>query len=62
MFSLAYGQIGIIQAIAGYFMYIVIMTDNGFFPSRLLGLKRSWNSPYINDLRDSYGQEWVFIN
>jgi sodium/potassium-transporting ATPase subunit alpha len=61
LISMAYGQIGFIQAAAGFFVYLVIMAENGFFPSRLLGLRRSWESKDINDLEDSYGQEWVSI-
>ena len=30
---MAYGQIGMIQASAGFFTYLVIMAENGFFPS-----------------------------
>lgn len=56
---MAYGQIGLIQAGAGFFSYLVIMAENGFLPSRLLGLRKSWESREINDLQDSYGQEWV---
>ncbi len=58
---MAYGQIGPIQAGAGFFTYLVIMAENGFLPSRLLGLRQSWESKYVNDLEDSYGQEWVCI-
>ena len=59
---MAYGQIGMIQALAGFFIYFVIMGENGFRPSRLFGLRKSWDSKNVNDLADSYGQEWVFIN
>jgi sodium/potassium-transporting ATPase subunit alpha len=59
LISMAYGQIGPIQAGAGFFTYLVIMAENGFLPSRLLGLRKSWESREINDLQDSYGQEWV---
>jgi hypothetical protein len=61
LISMAYGQIGPIQAGAGFFTYLVIMAENGFLPSRLLGLRQSWESKYVNDLEDSYGQEWVCI-
>merc|ERR1719204_494754 len=57
LISLAYGQIGMIQASAGFFVYFVIMAENGFMPSRLVGLRRFWDSKAINDLEDSYGQE-----
>ncbi|CAF0841911.1 unnamed protein product, partial [Didymodactylos carnosus] len=60
LISMAYGQIGMIQASAGFFTYLVIMAENGFWPSRLLGLRQSWESKTINDLEDSYGQEWTY--
>jgi len=60
LISLAYGQIGMIQASAGFFVYFVIMAENGFMPSRLVGLRRFWDSKAINDLEDSYGQEWGY--
>merc|ERR1712198_170377 len=60
LISMAYGQIGMIQASAGFFVYFVIMCKNGFWPSRLLGLRRSWDSIAVNDLEDSYGQEWTY--
>merc|ERR1711963_1351190 len=58
LISMAYGQIGMIQASAGFFVYFVIMCENGFWPSHLLGLRKAWDSPATNDLLDSYGQEW----
>merc|ERR1712183_217839 len=60
LISMAYGQIGMIQASAGFFVYFVIMAENGFFPSHLLGLRRAWDSPAVNDVEDSYGQEWTY--
>ena len=56
---MAYGQIGMIQASAGFFVYLVIMGENGFWPSRLLGIRNDWDSKGVQDLTDSYGQEWV---
>merc|ERR1711893_112849 len=60
LISMAYGQIGMIQASAGFFVYFVIMCENGFWPSRLFGIRRSWDSSAVNDLEDSYGQEWTY--
>lgn len=56
---MAYGQIGMIQALAGFFTYFVIMAENGFLPPHLFGLRERWDSKAINDLEDHYGQEWV---
>ncbi|ESO10963.1 hypothetical protein HELRODRAFT_156333 [Helobdella robusta] len=60
LISMAYGQIGMIQACAGFYVYFVIMAENGFTPLRLLGLRVEWDSPSVNDLLDSYGQEWTY--
>ena len=59
---MAYGQIGMIQAAAGFFVYFVIMAENGFLPMKLFGIRKHWDSKAINDLTDSYGQEWVSSN
>jgi sodium/potassium-transporting ATPase subunit alpha len=60
LIGIAYGQIGMIQASAGFFTYFVIMCENGFWPSRLFGLREPWDSKGVNDLSDSYGQEWTY--
>merc|ERR1719411_2050065 len=62
LISMAYGQIGMIQASAGFFVYFVILCENGFWPSHLLGLRRAWDSPAVNDVEDSYGQEWTYAD
>uniref|UniRef100_A0A8C9M563 Sodium/potassium-transporting ATPase subunit alpha-2 n=1 Tax=Panthera tigris altaica TaxID=74533 RepID=A0A8C9M563_PANTA len=59
LISMAYGQIGMIQALGGFFTYFVILAENGFLPSRLLGIRLDWDDRSTNDLEDSYGQEWV---
>lgn len=48
-----------IQAAAGFFVYFVIMAENGFLPMKLFGIRKMWDSKAVNDLTDSYGQEWV---
>merc|ERR1712048_967619 len=60
LISMAYGQIGMIQVSAGFFVYFVILAENGFLPGRLFGLRKEWDSIAVNDLEDSYGQEWTF--
>merc|ERR1739846_138874 len=60
LISMAYGQIGMIQASAGFFTYFVILAENGFLPGKLFGIRRAWDSAAINDLEDSYGQEWTY--
>jgi len=60
LISMAYGQIGMIQASAGFFVYFVILAENGFRPMKLFGIRKQWDSQAINDLEDSYGQEWTY--
>jgi sodium/potassium-transporting ATPase subunit alpha len=60
LISVSYGMIGMIQASAGFFVYFVVLAENGFLPLDLFGLRRSWDSKAINDLQDSYGQEWTY--
>ncbi|VVC37998.1 Hypothetical protein CINCED_3A017786 [Cinara cedri] len=60
LISLAFGQLGIIEAFAGFFTYFVIMAENGFMPYKLIGLRREWDSRAVNDLPDSYNQEWTY--
>jgi len=60
LISMAYGQIGMIQALAGFFTYFVILAENGFLPPDLFGLRERWDSKAVNDLEDSYGQEWTY--
>ena len=49
-----------LQASAGFFVYAVILAENGFLPTDLPGLRKAWDSQAINDLKDSYGQEWTY--
>ncbi|KAK4026766.1 hypothetical protein OUZ56_015793 [Daphnia magna] len=62
LISMSYGQIGVMQAFGAFFSYFVIMAENGFWPMYLLDLRKRWDSKAINDLPDSYGQEWVLYN
>uniref|UniRef100_A0AAR2K563 Sodium/potassium-transporting ATPase subunit alpha n=1 Tax=Pygocentrus nattereri TaxID=42514 RepID=A0AAR2K563_PYGNA len=60
LISIAYGQIGMIQALGGFFAYFVIMAENGFLPSVLVGIRLNWDDRSNNDLEDSYGQQWTY--
>ncbi|XP_020835239.1 sodium/potassium-transporting ATPase subunit alpha-2-like [Phascolarctos cinereus] len=60
LISMAYGQIGMMQAIAGFFTYFVILAENGFWPSKLLGIRIYWDDFSVNDLEDCYGQQWTY--
>ncbi len=59
LISLSYGQIGMIQAAAGFYAYFVIMAEYGFTGMSLFGIREQWDSKSVNDLEDAYGQQWV---
>lgn len=50
---------GMIQALAGFFTYFVILAENGFRPGDLIGVRINWDDRNYNELEDSYGQQWV---
>ncbi|XP_078512742.1 sodium/potassium-transporting ATPase subunit alpha-1-like isoform X8 [Lissotriton helveticus] len=60
LISIAYGQIGMIQALGGFFAYFVILSENGFLPWTLLGIRATWDDHSVNDVEDSYGQQWTY--
>jgi sodium/potassium-transporting ATPase subunit alpha len=59
LISVTYGMMGMIQAAAGFYTYFLVMAESGFKFDRLFKLRNQWDSKGINDLEDSYGQEWV---
>lgn len=56
-----YFSSGMIQALGGFFSYFVILAENGFLPSILVGIRLNWDNRSVNDLEDSYGQQWVSV-
>lgn len=56
---MSYGIIGFLQACCGFYVYVVILSENGFWAYDLLQIREKWESKAVNDLEDSYGQEWV---
>ncbi|KAL5500324.1 hypothetical protein EMCRGX_G011868 [Ephydatia muelleri] len=55
----SYAQIGMLEAVAGFFGYFVVMGQSGFLPSTLIGLRTSWDNPAVM-VQDSYGQDWGY--
>ncbi|XP_041067805.1 sodium/potassium-transporting ATPase subunit alpha [Carcharodon carcharias] len=60
LISMAYGQIGMIQALGGFFTYFVILAENGFLPVDLIGKRVAWDDRWLSDVEDSYGQQWTY--
>ncbi|KAL8623501.1 Sodium/potassium-transporting ATPase subunit alpha-3 [Nucella lapillus] len=59
MIAMSYGQIGMMQAMAGFYAWLVMFGDNGFMVGDLTGIRFEWDSENLNDLQDSYGQHWT---
>lgn len=53
-------QCGLIQACAGFTNYFITLAIYGFYWDILPGMRERWVSPYVNDIVDSYGQEWTY--
>merc|ERR1719334_532956 len=49
-----------IQALAGFINYFIIMAMNGFRPYDLLNLRADWDNRVNQNVVDSYGQEWSY--
>merc|ERR1719497_281172 len=60
LISMAYGQIGMIQALAGFVCYFVILMQNGFLPGDIIGLRVNWDDKNMRNVEDSYGQQWSY--
>ncbi|KAI5092453.1 sodium/potassium-transporting ATPase subunit alpha-3 [Silurus meridionalis] len=56
----SYFQIGAIQSFAGFTDYFTAMAQEGWFPLLCVGLRSQWEDVKLQDLQDSYGQEWTF--
>ena len=61
-FVVNYFATGVFHCVAGFFVYFVVMMENGFMPYTLFGIQTQWNDKSLADLQDSYGQEWVRLS
>uniref|UniRef100_UPI00398E35CA potassium-transporting ATPase alpha chain 2-like n=1 Tax=Pristiophorus japonicus TaxID=55135 RepID=UPI00398E35CA len=58
--SYSYLQVGVTQSLGGFLCYFTVLADQGWLPSRILGIRVAWEDTTNNDVEDSYGQEWTF--
>ncbi|KJH46729.1 Na,H/K antiporter P-type ATPase, alpha subunit [Dictyocaulus viviparus] len=56
----SYLQIGVIQMYAGFVTYFAIMMGHGWKPYDLMNKRELWDCETLDDLEDSYGQQWVY--
>ncbi|EHH28892.1 hypothetical protein EGK_09175 [Macaca mulatta] len=55
----SYLHIGLMQALGAFLVYFTVYAQEGFLPRSLINLRVEWEKDYVNDLEDSYGQEWT---
>uniref|UniRef100_A0A8C4KUJ3 Sodium/potassium-transporting ATPase subunit alpha n=1 Tax=Equus asinus TaxID=9793 RepID=A0A8C4KUJ3_EQUAS len=55
----SYLHIGLMQALGAFVVYFTVYAQEGFRPSALINLRVEWEKDSVNDLEDSYGQEWT---
>uniref|UniRef100_A0A1I7XDS2 Cadherin domain-containing protein n=1 Tax=Heterorhabditis bacteriophora TaxID=37862 RepID=A0A1I7XDS2_HETBA len=41
-------------------LFLAIMMYHGWKPWTLIGIREKWENAFINDLEDSFGQQWTF--
>ncbi|XP_008565452.1 PREDICTED: sodium/potassium-transporting ATPase subunit alpha-3 isoform X2 [Galeopterus variegatus] len=58
LISMAYGQIG--EGLSPDDTAWARGLENGFLPSNLVGIRLNWDDRTVNDLEDSYGQQWTY--
>ncbi|XP_053308670.1 potassium-transporting ATPase alpha chain 2-like [Spea bombifrons] len=60
LLAYSYFNIAAIESFAGFMNYFTVMAQQGFLPGTLLGLRAPWEDKNIQELEDSYGQEWTY--
>ncbi|KAM5147388.1 LOW QUALITY PROTEIN: potassium-transporting ATPase alpha chain 2-like [Callospermophilus lateralis] len=55
----SYLHIGLMQALGAFLVYFTVYAQAGFWPTSLINLRVEWEKDDMNDLEDSYGQEWT---
>nr|XP_032832154.1 potassium-transporting ATPase alpha chain 2-like [Petromyzon marinus] len=57
----SYLQIGVTQAVGAFLSYFTVMAEEGWLPITCIGLRKHWEQVDEQELEDSYGQEWTFV-
>ncbi|XP_068098326.1 potassium-transporting ATPase alpha chain 2-like [Hyperolius riggenbachi] len=60
LLSYSYFHIAAMQSFAGFVNYFTVMAEQGFRPADTMGLRSNWEDKTVNELEDSYGQEWTY--
>ncbi|KAM4015308.1 potassium-transporting ATPase alpha chain 2-like [Anomaloglossus baeobatrachus] len=60
LLSYSYFNIAAMESYSGFVNYFTVMAQQGFLPALLIGLRVNWEDKTMNELEDSYGQEWTY--
>uniref|UniRef100_F7ALS8 Sodium/potassium-transporting ATPase subunit alpha n=1 Tax=Xenopus tropicalis TaxID=8364 RepID=F7ALS8_XENTR len=60
LLTYSYFHIAAMESYAGFVNYFTVMAQQGFLPITLIGLRAPWEDKNIQELEDSYGQEWTY--
>lgn len=58
LIQMTYLQIGVIQALAGFFCFFVVLGNNGWKPYDVFEVDKEWRSPAYTDMPSSYNEQW----
>ncbi|XP_068098328.1 potassium-transporting ATPase alpha chain 2-like [Hyperolius riggenbachi] len=60
LLSYSYFHVAAMESYAGFVNFFTVLAQQGFLPIDTLGLRANWEDKTINELVDSYGQEWTY--
>ncbi|XP_068098327.1 potassium-transporting ATPase alpha chain 2-like [Hyperolius riggenbachi] len=60
LLSYSYFHIAAMESYSGFVNYFTVLAQQGFLPIDTLGIRARWEDKTINELVDSYGQEWTY--
>lgn len=60
LLGVAYGQVGILQAAAGFFTYFFIYMEHGWEMSELVGIRTKWDNSSYGTLTNSANTTWDY--
>ncbi|XP_065649793.1 sodium/potassium-transporting ATPase subunit alpha-like isoform X5 [Hydra vulgaris] len=56
----SYAIRGVIESFGAFLSYFIVYGQNGFWPLYLIGLRSKWDDKTLNNVVDSYGNEWTY--
>lgn len=57
----SYAHIGVIQSVGAFLCYFTVLAQQGYLPYTTVNIRVKWEDVSNQELEDSYGQEWTYI-